>query len=234
MNKAALSQYTVEITLKTITICAIILFSSVAFAQSQRTPGQRPPVEKSRQDQKILFVGWSPFGVHIPTYLTRPYNLGLYVKDYALVGLEYGSVSLNTEFGDHKAKASYTNMGVYARLFSGFSLNYLFAIHKRNFEGEITTTLSGQEYSVVAKTEAQVATIGLGNQWKTDFGLVLGVDWGVFSKTLASSSTVEVKAESISDSDRKSLEEDGEELADYVNTMSALPGFLILTLGWAF
>lgn len=227
-------------------LIAIFFFVFVANLRGTTTYGQTRTTSTSspqgnyatgasERNGHRLFVGWSPFGIHFPTYFTQPVSFGIYLGNNVLIGMEYGSYSREAEFGDHKASATYTNSGVFARTFSGHSFNFYFAAHKRTFEGELHTKINGKEYATKANAEATVASLGVGNQWTFDPGFILGFDWAVVSQRLSSSSKVEIQtSDTLSDSDRASMEKDGEEVVDWVNTASALPGLLILSIGWAF
>ena len=200
----------------------------------------------NRADKKAL-IGISA-GVHIPTLATLPLTAGYYFKENILVGLEYGSASFEqTDEGD-KFELDYVNTGAYMRYFLGNSVNILGAVHQRSWKAKATMVetytacvpvvgcsppVSGTITGTVTGA-ATVATVGIANHWMMDFGLTIGCDWLVLSypiSTRVSNISVETNGVglpfSVADSRAK-------EMGDLINKVSALPGVLVLTLGWSF
>lgn len=206
--------------------------------------------QQNRGDSLIL-VGISPIGIHIPTFLTQPLTVGIYLGDNVLIGVEGGTFSFSSSDvdpdADERFNGDFSNFGAYLRWFPNTnSFNLLFAVHQRDWtvnfgkdflldDGVTTVALDAS-----LKTEATVATVGIGNQWMMDFGLVIGMDWLVLSGNLSESYTAEVTATSsadisgLTDSELARYDEDLKEGADFLNDLSGFPGVLILTLGWAF
>ncbi|PCI23672.1 MAG: hypothetical protein COB67_12460 [SAR324 cluster bacterium] len=202
------------------------LFCNGALAQeSQKTRGE-----------KTLFLGKTTFGLHIPTLLAPPAGLGIYLGDSVLLGVESGSISVDQDDGNTKSSAEFTNQGIYVRIFTGNSFNFLLAVHQRNWKADATVTKTSGSTTETAtaslEAKAQVATLGIGNQWSWDWGLVFGIDWVLGSSLLNSSSTSIVKTSTfVDDADAtKELEEFG----DFLNEVSAFPGVFNITIGLAF
>ncbi len=183
---------------------------------------------------KTVFLGATPAGIHIPTIIATPFGVGFYLGDSGLIGFETASASSNQDDGDNTSTATFTNQGIYARWFTGNSFNLLFAIHSRTFEADATVVDPDTSDSATAdlKAEALVGTIGIGNQWSFDWGLVIGADWAVASGLINSSSSVNLRSSTYSDPAEAT--KDMEEFAEVLNLVSALPGFVNLTLGFAF
>lgn len=202
--------------------------------------------QQNRGDSLIL-VGISPIGIHIPTFLTQPLTAGIYLGDNVLIGVEGGTFSFTSSDvdpdADERFDGDFSNFGVYMRWFPNTnSFNLLFAVHQRDW-----TVNFGKDFllddgvTVVSldatlNTEATVATVGVGNQWMMDFGLVIGMDWLVLSGNISESSSFNVTSNvsGLSESELSRYDSDIQEGADFLNDLSGFPGILILTLGWAF
>ncbi|MCZ6842026.1 MAG: hypothetical protein O7G32_04255 [SAR324 cluster bacterium] len=215
---------------------------------------------RQNRDDSLLMVGYSPIGLHIPTLLTMPVSVGLYLGTNWLVGAESGSFSIDS--GDVGAdsgdtfEGEFSNRGVFGRWFPGTnSFNFLLALHQRNWEIRFGTTISldaggSAPISATLTTEATVATLGIGNQWMMDFGMIVGVDWLVVSGLLMDDAALKVDAISIlgveldpdaavalgliSQADVDRANKEAQKAGDIINDISAFPGILVLTLGWAF
>lgn len=204
------------------------------------------PTQQNRDDSLIL-LGISPIGIHIPTFLTQPLTLGVYLGEDVLIGVEGGSFTFSSDDVDPDADETFdgdfSNVGIYLRWFPNTnSFNFLFAVHQRDWtvnfgklfvldDGVTTVDLDAR-----LETEATVATVGIGNQWIMDFGLVIGMDWLVLSGNISESFTFDVTSSvaDLTDSEQSRYDEDIKEGADFLNDLSGFPGVLIFTIGWAF
>ncbi|MCP4294016.1 MAG: hypothetical protein GY786_00210 [Proteobacteria bacterium] len=183
---------------------------------------------------KTVFLGVTPAGIHVPTIIAKPMGGGFYLGDSGLIGYETASASDNQDDGDSTSTVTFTNQGIYARWFTGNSFNLLFAVHNRTFEADVTVVDPDTSYSATAdlKAEATVGTIGIGNQWSFDWGLVIGADWAFASGLINSSSSVDIRSHTYADPADATKEL--EKFAEFLNLLSASPGFVNLTLGFAF
>jgi len=194
------------------------------------------------RDKSSFMVGITPWGFHVPSLATRPVTFGLYVGKVLMLGVESGEISNKQSDKDAESTASFSNQGVYARLFTGNSFNFLFAVHQRTWKGEATMTKSvynpltfqNETAYVTADIEAsaKIGTFGLGNQWITDTGIVIGIDWLALSGQLGATNKVTIKTNSGMDSTQ--AKDDLRVFNDFLNIVSTLPGFFILQLGYAF
>lgn len=239
---------------RTISLMAVlVLGASLAWGASSR----------SNRDDSLLYVGVAPLGVHLPTLATQPVAVGVYLGENWLVGAEYGSADLTVkdgkgEFGpaeftvpdtedDWKLDGSYDNLGAFVRWFPGTnSFNITLAAHKREWTADLdfvyTRSDTGTPVPLSAglTADSTVGTLGLGNQWMMDFGLVIGVDWVVASAPLGTSTSSRIDDSSLAAygglpaAEKRQAEQEIEDAADTLNTVSALPGLFVLSLGWAF
>lgn len=184
---------------------------------------------------KTLYIGFVPGGVHIPSLATHPVQLGVYLGDF-LIGGEFGKFSYTYEDSGDKADGDYTNVGAFARWFPGNSFNFLFAVNKRTWDVDATVSDSYGTVHGRLKADATVYTLGVGNQWITDFGLVFGMDWLVASGIGSSSSTFTSPdlAGVPAGPQRDAATKDLEDLGDLLNKVSGLPGLFIVSVGFAF
>lgn len=199
---------------------------------------------RENRDDSLVFVGISPVGLHVPTLLTFPVGVGLYLGESWMIGVEYGSFEVDVEDDGDEADGTFDNAGAYVRWFPGNSFYVTLAAHQRNWEANATVTVTeestGTQRTLQARleTEATVATLGLGNQWMADFGLVFGVDWVLLSGLVDDSSVGsfdEGELASLTDpADREQAEQDLADLGDLLNDASGFPGVLVVTIGWAF
>jgi hypothetical protein len=206
---------------KLFSIVLLVVFSCSAHAADSKV---------NRGDSTVL-VGLST-GVHLATLLTTPFKVGVYLGERIEIGAEYGSASAEQKDGDDKAKATYTNAGLYGRIFLGNSFNILAAVHQRNWTAEATVTELNQTASADLTANAMVATLGIGNQWLTDIGFTIGCDWLIGSTAISSSQSVSLTSSTYVDT--QEAETELEELGEVLNSASAMPGVLVLTLGWSF
>jgi hypothetical protein len=135
----------------------------------------------------------------------------------------------------------------------GNSLNILLAAHQRSWTIDGGSTQHDATFNtdvnVRAKLDASatVGSIGIGNQWLTDFGLTIGFDWLVGSAVLASTSTAKFDGTAVnpltgqvytaSQLDPATVAQakaDMNKAGKDLNIIAGLPGAFILTVGWSF
>ena len=223
-----------------------ILFFSAPLAQAADT--------RANRSDSLIFLGISPVGLHIPTLIAPPVGLGIYLGDNWLFGVEGGSVVGESQDDEgSSATVSFENTGAYIRWFPGTnSFNYFAAVHKRTWEAQASSTFVSTDSATGLITtvranaaltaSATVGTLGIGNQWIMDFGLVLAADWLVLSSAISSESTAVVDAvgtvggftQTLTAQQKKDAEKDLKEFGDFLNDVSAFPGFLVFTIGLAF
>ena len=218
-----------------LSVVSLFLVNGLAFGADSR----------ANRAERVGYIGISPVGIHIPTLLTNPVQVGFFLGDSLMVGLESGEAKFEDTDSTTGATSSvtYTNQGAWTRYFAGNSFNFLFAYNKRTFSGDATvsetksTTVNGTTVSATAtaaaavEAEANVLTFGIGNQWNLG-GFVLGVDWLVGSSLSSSSNSYAVSTNT--GVDTATIESDLDKLGKDLNDISALPGLLILTLGFSF
>jgi hypothetical protein len=79
-----------------------------------------------------------------------------------------------------------------------------------------------------------IATLGISNQWILNFGLTITGDWFAYKSVLGSKKTTSVKANTYSLSLNDQAQEEIDDLAGDIVTLSGFPGILTLTLSWSF
>jgi hypothetical protein len=207
---------------------------------------------RDNRDDSLVFIGISPVGVHVPTLLTHPIGVGVYLGPNWMIGAEYGSTSADFDDDETEASATYSNLGAYVRLFPGTnSFNIGLAVHRRVFSGDGTTEVTDPDYGTVdvkasLDADATVGSLIIGNQWMMDFGLVLSVDWIVLSGLVSGKTDVSVKGTAVGPNGetidvsqldpetRRDAEKELTDLGSQINDVSAFPGVLVFTIGWAF
>ena len=226
-----------------------ILFLSAPFAQAAET--------RANRSDSLIFLGISPFGIHIPTLIAPPVGFGIYLGDNLLIGVESGSVSASgdsqDDAGTSTTNVSFDNTGAFVRLFPGTnSFNFFAAVHKREWAVDATATFIGIDQatgffatvqaSAALTASTTVGTLGIGNQWIMDFGLVLGMDWLLLSGPISSETTAVVNAvgtvggftQTLTAQQKAQGEKDLTKFADFLNDVSAIPGLFVFTIGLAF
>jgi len=195
----------------------------------------------ANRGNSTLFLGVQPVGVHVPTLIAPPLQLGYFVTGDFVVGLSSGSASVTQDEGNAKSSASFKDSGAWARYFLGNSFNLLLGYDKRSWAADATVSetqyIPNYGYQTATATagltaEASVATLGLANHWTFDGGFTLGVDWVLGSSVLSSSSTTSITTNA--GVNTTTLDNDLSKLADTLNKISGLGGVTVLTLGWAF
>ncbi len=193
---------------------------------------------KSNRKDSLVFVGITPVGGHIATILSMPVlTAGLFLGEKLMLGIEGGSNVYPMDEDDVEVEFAYSNIGGYLRLFAGNSFYFSGAVNQRVFTGTATGT---DDYGYEVELEVEAATIvgalGIGNQWMTDFGLTFGFDWLVLSGPINASTSIKLKRINAAydlaeyEEDTKNLKED----LDDINVLSAMPGAVVFTIGWAF
>ena len=226
-------------------LAIVFLSASVAVAAETR----------AHRSDSLIFLGISPFGIHIPTLFASPVGVGIYLGDNLLFGVESGGISGESQddAGTATTSASFDNTGAYIRLFPGTnSFNFFAAVHKREWDLQATSTFISIDpvtgffttvrASAALTASATVGTLGIGNQWIMDFGLVLGMDWLLLSGPISSETTAVVSAtgtvggftQTLTPQQKAEGEKDLKEFADFLNDVSAIPGLFVFTIGLAF
>lgn len=195
----------------------------------------------------LFFLGMTPVGAHVPTILTRPYNVGIYLGRSFMFGYEYGMISdsdyehtyLNKKYdsensGDEtNVTGSYTNEGFYARVFADdSSLNLYLAYHIRTWDGEGTLTKDSGDAEAEMTFQTTVASLGIGNMWLFDSGFTLGLNWYIDSRIVGQNIDYTINSNTgIPESD---VEEEIEDFGKFLNAVSGLFGFVTVTVGLSF
>lgn len=192
----------------------------------------------NRQDDLFL-VGIQPVGLHVPTILAPPLQLGLALGDFQL-GVDLGSATYEDTVEDSDASVTYTNQGAWARYFVGNSFFLKAGYHQRTWDAQ--GSYSETYYStyststLTAKADIQatanVASAGIGNIWSFDSGFYIGAEWVVMESIVSESSSYSITSNTGVDTD--TAEQEFEDMIDTANQASGIGGFAVLTLGWAF
>ena len=191
----------------------------------------------NRKDNIVSFgikagAGWP--AVTTPFFIAVP---GVF-EDWNF-GLDYGSKTYTSDSTSSgiKSKGSFTikDTGLFARYFYGNSFNSIFAINSMNSEMTVTSTnaSTGGSAKGSLSTSATRFTAGIGNHWTMDWGLEIGADWLTGSALLSSSVSSSV-SESSGTIDTTDAKNSMEELGKLVNKISAIPGILIISIGFSF
>lgn len=185
----------------------------------------------NRRDS-FLYVGISPFGIHIPTLLTAPISLGIFMGESLYVGGELGVWDINYTDSSDTSIGSYTNVGGVFRYFTGNSFYFSTALHYRAWAVDVSYDYSGTTGYGHLEASSLVGSVGLGNQWITDIGFTFGIEYLVLSGALSSS----VDATVTDDGGGSAAEADAEliSVGEFLNEVSAWSGFLIFSFGWSF
>ena len=193
------------------------------------------------RDQSLIYVGYTPFGIDIPTLFSTPISAGVYLGQNFLVAGDFG-IPFDHDFTDsnnNTVNLKYLNMGGYGRWFPGTnSFNIFGGIHQRTLTltGPVTYTNGGVSATttVEAKMSAMVADIGIGNQWISDFGLTFGIDWFALRGVLAQTQSVSDSAGFATLPTQAEKDAVQEELKQFNTAFNSLPGLFIISVGWAF
>ena len=185
-------------------------------------------------------MGITPIGLSLPA-LSQPLALGFYLNDSLLLGVESGAFTVSLDSSDVTGNISYTNQGMFARWWVGNSFNLLGGYYQREFSGTATaneTIISGGQ-SVQAEatgsvtSKASVVSLGLGNQWQFNFGLVIGCDWAIYNQVLnhAYSSSITTNTGYANTSEAEQALADAEPA---YKKLHQFPGLVHFYLGFAF
>ncbi len=203
--------------------------------------------------QGDFFIRMS-YGFDLPTQLTVPVNLGIYLFDSMSIEGEHGTAyiegndqsqpvnSFQIEFQPHPndsylaTEGQYTNSGIYLRFFpvENGSFYFLLAGHQRNYIanvegiGDHNNDYDGEkEYEAKMTAKATVGTIGIGNRWIRDW-FYFGADWLVIHQ-LGNSSVKITEARGLYVND---WTERAREYGKYINSVwSASWGVVVITFG---
>lgn len=191
---------------------------------------------QSNRENSSYFVTVTPWALSNGSPSSYSYTLGIYFTRRISLDVELGRLSYDYETGDFDGETNYSNIGFGGRYFSRNSLNFLASVHFRKWEGKTATTGSSGAYGeaeIYATSTA--AIIGIGNQWITDFGLIIGIDWVVIAEAINSSYSVSVtKNEGLSSSELQAFVNDAKKKAESVNSVAFASAAIILNLGWSF
>jgi len=218
----------------------------LAQESAQGTQGGGESTSESNRGGAHAAINYSPVGVHIPTLVAPPVGLAFFLGNSWMLGGEYGASRFTyTTTDKDKYNLTYSNTGLNVRWFPFNSFNMLGAMHQRNFTaaGPIKfNDPSGNKYTAefTAKANATVGSLGLSNHWLTDWHFFIGFDWGVYSLLMAHSE--EVTITNIRDQNGNTVPvpssatsfaatEAAKTSLLGINMLSALPGFLIFTVG---
>ncbi len=200
---------------------------------------------QDNRGDSYFYIGLMPVGAHVTTLLARPFAVAVYLGSNIIVGAEYAKVAdsqYQSEYYTEKAKGieessdvsgTFVTQGAFVRFFSeGSSLNLLLAYHYRVWEGEGILSKNEDIATGSMKFESDVATIGFGNQWMADSGLTLGIDWYADSRAVERKITYQVTSNTGIPEDE--VNDEIEDFGEFLNSVSALPGFFVITLGMSF
>ncbi len=183
----------------------------------------------NRKDN-IILIGASS-GIHGPSLLAPPITIAIPGENWT-VGVDYGSSTYSTTSGTASSSATYSNQGLYARYFTGNSFNFLMAVHQRDYVAEATAT-SGSAFATLDLTaKSTIGTLGIGNQWTMDWGLVIGIDWLLGSGALSQSSEATIKTNT--GVDTTTATSDAVKIGDLANAISGSAGLFVMTFGFSF
>ena len=205
-----------------LTISTLLLITSFLYAAD--SAGNR--------GESNVMIGVAPIGIHVSTLIARPVRLAAFINPEIMVGVDSGSTTYTKSSGTAYASATYSNQGLNGRYFFGNSFNVSAGYHQRNWTTNATSSLGLASATVSLDAKASVLTLGVGNHWLMDWGFWIGGDWALLSGVLSKSS--EATVTSTSGGGVSSAEKDVEELGNLLNNISALSGFAVLTIGFAF
>lgn len=218
----------------------------------------------SRQNraENTLMISATPFGLHPATLLGLIGGIptvggSFYLNENIQIGGDFAAYSGTQEDGDTKGTVSYSSIGGYSRIYWGSnSFNTLLSLHSRSWSGTATantttqvtdpgsgiTTDANLVADVTIDSNALVGTLGIGNQWVMDWGLVIGLDYLVLSLPLSETSSATVDAtgtvagvtETLSGQEKADAEAAASDLGKVLNVISYFPGLFILTMGLSF
>jgi len=203
------------------------------------------------RENKDLFVS-STVGVHIPTLVAIPVQLGYYSDADALYGLEYASRSF--EYDDKNVVVTdglVSNTGVFLRWFispSWFeSLNVYSSFNKRNFNVDVRVRIDDNMNTPFGgdakytdsnlKVEAYTVSFGIGNQWMWKNGVFIGIDYMVGTKIISSKIESSISANGkdyVRGTELRDAESDLNNLGTTIENIIEYNGYAMITLGWAF
>ncbi len=153
-----------------------------AAAQPTEKPADPAPATESNHKRWLFSAVLSPFDQWIAgkygfmiTYMPDPNT----AYEFEYLRGSYGFDLLGEELGT----AVEQRASIFTRYFLTESFNYHAGINydhldvtlKDNFTNTVTTS-SGEDYTYVELATLGV-TIGVGNRWRTDSGIEIGVDW---------------------------------------------------------
>lgn len=206
------------------------LGASLAFGQ---------PTRQNRSDS-LIFVGYTPVGLHIPTLFAPTLRLGFYLGDNFAIGGEIGSWEDSDSDENNTFTGEFSNTGIFIQWWPGTNSFYFsFARHQREWTVTGTTTLpsTGSQVLATMRAKSTVSSLGIGNQWMIGAGGFIQVDWVVFSRAISESVEFEISPlvlAGLTPAEQVEAQQEIQEFGDTLNDFSSSSGAVILTVGWAF
>ena len=184
----------------------------------------------------IFFIEMSPFGLGKEIRAPFPFTIGINPNQNLSAGVQIGSVNSDYQQGDLDEETSYSNVGIVVRYFAYDIFNIIAAVHQREWKGNIIERKEPDIYAEAdLKASSSVATVGIGNQWVSDFGFTWGFDWFVSSIAISSSYSISnINNQGFTSGELQQLKDKAKRTADIVNEVSSTPAMLILNIGWYF
>lgn len=195
-------------------------------------PDQLEGTTQGNRRDSFLYVGISPFGIHIPTLFTTPFSVGVFLGESLYLGGEFGFWDIDFTDDDDTSIGSYSNVGGVVRYFTGNSFYLSAALHYRTWSVDVTYDYSSSTGAGTLDASALVGSIGLGNQWITDIGFTFGIEYVVLSALLSSS--VDANVTATGGGSASEADDELNVIGEFLNDVSAWPGFLIFSFGWSF
>ena len=191
---------------------------------------------KSNRADSTFRVVISPYGFAKEIHDPVPVTLGYYLNESFSLGVQIGSVNRDYQPGESDEEVAYTNIGIIARFFSDGSLNFIAAAHQKVWEGTLKISAQSGAYAEAdLNATSTVVTVGIGNEWVSDFGFTWGFDWIVSSTALSSSYSISnINNQGLTSSQLQILTDRAKETADTVNEVSLTPAVFVLNIGWSF
>ncbi|MDT8447666.1 MAG: hypothetical protein RRB13_12305 [bacterium] len=194
----------------------------------------------SNRKDTLLWIGYQPVGVHVPTVAAPPLHMGISLTDNFVFGVDSGEQTYTDTVEGSDVSLTYSNQGAWARWFVGNSFYLKAGYHQRTWDAtgtytEVwTSTYSTATYTAKAniKAEAQVASFGIGNIWLFDAGFYIGADWFVAESVLSGKHSYTITSNT--GIDTATAQEEFDLMGQTMNQISGLGGAAIFTLGWAF
>ncbi|MDH4121835.1 MAG: hypothetical protein OEV94_09045 [Deltaproteobacteria bacterium] len=167
-----------------------------------------------------------------------------------VVGLERGNsfFRITSPLTSDKASLSALNVGAFARYYMGNSFYLNLMMNERTHTGDSTFSYTNTGTGVLVssqghfKAQAQSVSVGFGNQWIMDNGLILDMEWVVLSKAVGKRALSSIQTTGtyngvttpLTAADLATLEGYSATLTQTINHFAAQGGLFIFSAGWAF